>query len=434
MSVNAYTCSDTFSFLNDTKSKKFGQNCYLVSFDVVSLFTNVPVDETIDICIDLLYDSDRVPPKMKREDFRELLTLAVKDNCFVFQGRLYVQKDGVAMGSPLGPVLANIFLCHLERKFMENHPNFPLYYRRYVDDTFCVFNSYDEALNFCTFINTIHPNIKFTMEVENAGQIQFLDTVIVKGDRFFQIDVFRKQTDTGMYLNWASLVPIGYKIGLVKCLLDRAYSICSSWEAIHKQFEYIRNALHNNGYPNNIIDKCLDSVLNKHVGDTNNPVAADPKPRLMLKLPYCGDVSVRLKKRLLKLFQKYYPNADLRVVFKSGFTIGKLFPFKDRAPASVRSHAVYMVKCEGCPSFYVGKTINHVFFRVKREITSMSENSPVFQHAKKSGENCNFILENTTILCSDPIDSRLCIKESLLIKQLKPDLNRDKESVPLFLL
>ena len=104
---------------------------------------------------------------------------------------------------------------------MENHPNFPLYYRRYVDDTFCVFNSHDEALNFCTFINTIHPNIEFTMEVENAGQIQFLDTVIVKGDRFFQIDVFRKQTDTGMYLNWASLVPIGYKIGLVKCLLDR---------------------------------------------------------------------------------------------------------------------------------------------------------------------------------------------------------------------
>ena len=93
-------------------------------------------------------------------------------------------------------------------------------------------------------------------------------------------------------------------------------------------------------------------------------------------------------------------------MFKSGFTIGKLFPFKDRAPASVRSHAVYKVKCEGCPSFYVGKTINHVFFRVKREITSMSE---------------NFILENTTILCSDPIDSRLCIKEFLLIKQLKPD-------------
>ena len=154
----------------------------------------------------------------------------------------------------------------------------------------------------------------------------------------------------------------------------------------------------------------------------------------MLKLPYCGDVSVRLKKQLLKLFKTYYPNADLRVVFKSGFTIGKLFPFKDRAPASVRSHAVYKVKCEGCPSFYVGKTINHVFFRVKREITSMSENSPVFQHAMSSGENCHFILDNTTILCSDPIDSRLCIKESILIKQLKPDLNRDKESVPLLLL
>ena len=108
---------------------------------------------------------------MKHADFRELLTLAVKDNCFVFQGHLYVQKDGVAIGSPLELVLANIILCHLERKFMENYSTFPLYYRRYVDDTFCVFNSYDELLIFCTLINTIHPNVKFTMEVENAGQI-----------------------------------------------------------------------------------------------------------------------------------------------------------------------------------------------------------------------------------------------------------------------
>ena len=72
---------------------------------------------------------------------------------------------------------------------------------------------------------------------------------------------------------------------------------------------------------------------------------------------------------------------------------------------TVRSHAVYKVQCEGCPSFYVGKTINHIFFWLKREITSMSENLPVFQHAMSSGENCHFILENTTILCSDPIDS-----------------------------
>ena len=107
-----------------------------------------------------------------------------------------------------------------------------------------------------------------------------------------------------LILNWVSLVPIGYKMGLVKCLLDRAYSSCASWEAIHKQFECIRDALHNNGYPNNIIDKCLDSVLNKHVGDKIKPVAADPKPRLMLKLPYCGDVSVRLKKTITKVIQK----------------------------------------------------------------------------------------------------------------------------------
>ena len=432
ISVNQYTCKDTFSFLNDTKTKTFGRNCYLVSLDVVSLFTNVPVDETIDICVDLLYNSeDRSPPKIKRDDFKELLTLAVKDNCFVYNGHLYVQKDGVAMGSPLGPVLANIFLCSLEKKYFEKHEDFPMYYRRYVDDTFCVFNDRDSAVRFFEYINTVHPNMHFTMEEENCEKIQFLDTVVVKGDRFFQNDVFRKPTDTGLYLNWSSLVPVGYTIGLAKCLLGRALTICSSWELIHNQFEYIRKTLVKNGYPNSVIDECISSVLNK--GQLNVSKNNVDMPKLVLKLPYCGELSLKLKKRLCKLFRTYYPNAVLRVVFKSGFTVAKLFPFKDKVPACVRSHAVYHVKCEGCDSFYIGQTTYHVSFRVKREITSTIENSAIHQHSMEGGPSCCFKVENTNILCSDNLESRLLIKESLMISEMKPDLNRDSESTPLSL-
>ena len=113
----------------------------MCSLDVEFLFTNIPVKETIDIYVDMLYNGDPVhTPKMKKEHFHEFLTLVVNDNCFIFNGILYTQIDGVAMGSPLGPVLASIFLAHLENEFLTKHKDFPLFYRRYVDDTFCVFN------------------------------------------------------------------------------------------------------------------------------------------------------------------------------------------------------------------------------------------------------------------------------------------------------
>ena len=71
---------------------------------------------------------------------RQLIYLCTKESVFLFNGKLYTQCDGVAMGSPLGPLLANVFICNFERKMLDECPNDfkPLVYRRYVDDTFSV--------------------------------------------------------------------------------------------------------------------------------------------------------------------------------------------------------------------------------------------------------------------------------------------------------
>ena len=78
------------------------------------------------------------------------------------------------------------------------------------------------------------------MEEETNGQLQFLDTIITKNDGMFALSVYHKPTSTGVYLNWFSHVPFGYKIGLVKCLLGRAFSICTSWKLLHEEFENVK--------------------------------------------------------------------------------------------------------------------------------------------------------------------------------------------------
>ena len=111
---------------------------------------------------------------------QDLLESATKKSHFIFDGQYYDQIDGVAMGSPLGPVLANIFMCHFEESWLTNNQFRPSIWFRYVDDTFCLFDSKDTASRFLDFLNSRHPNIKFTMELEENREIPFFD-VCIKG-------------------------------------------------------------------------------------------------------------------------------------------------------------------------------------------------------------------------------------------------------------
>ena len=105
---------------------------------------------------------------------------------------------------------------------MTNNRYFPLFYRRYIDDTFAIFKTKRSATQFFEFINTLHPNIKFTMECENDVKLSFLVTVVNKDKDRFLLNMYRKPTFTGLYTHWSSLIPLRYKIGLVKSLLNMA--------------------------------------------------------------------------------------------------------------------------------------------------------------------------------------------------------------------
>ena len=108
----------------------------------------------------------RKPGKSTSELVIKLFFIATSQTHFLFDGSFYDQIDGVAMGSPLAPVLAYLFMGHHEMKWLDTFPSEILFYRRYVDDTFCLFHTESDALLFFDFINSRHPNIRFTMEAE----------------------------------------------------------------------------------------------------------------------------------------------------------------------------------------------------------------------------------------------------------------------------
>lgn len=110
---------DVFDFVNKIGSINPVDNKYLVSFDVESLFTNVPTKETIDIILERVYTKNTEAfHGLNRQQLENLLTICTQKSHFQFGGEFYDQIDGVAMGSPLGPLFANIFMNELESKHM----------------------------------------------------------------------------------------------------------------------------------------------------------------------------------------------------------------------------------------------------------------------------------------------------------------------------
>ena len=220
--------SRTLSVLQTGPHKTFNHNNEIMcSFDVSSLFTNDPLDETIQICLDKLYALPD-PPTLPRSVLKVLLEFATKRSHFIFNGQYYDQIDGVAMGSPLGPVLANIFMCHFKEKWVLNNNARPSVWFRYVNDTFTLFDNKNTATQFLQYLNNCHANIKFTVEFEENNTTPFLEVLIKRYNHTFSKSIYRKKTFTGLYTKWDPFTPRKYKVNLIRTLILRCFRICSS--------------------------------------------------------------------------------------------------------------------------------------------------------------------------------------------------------------
>ena len=135
-----------------------------------------------------------------------LFTAATTQTHFIFNGSFYDQIDGVAMGSPLAPILANLFMRHHEKLWLKNfHGSTILFCCQYVDDTFCLFHSEHDATLFFDYIKSRHPNIRFTMKKQVNHKSPFLDVLTGNNDPSSSLtSVYCKKTFTGLLTNYFS--------------------------------------------------------------------------------------------------------------------------------------------------------------------------------------------------------------------------------------
>ena len=428
LATSDYVLNNSYQFVDQISAVENPSQYHMCSFDITSLYTNIPVDETITIILEKIFLS----PTQKyhgfsKQEFKKLLELALKDSYFRATGNLYKQIDGLAMGSPLAPVIANIFLCNLENQFLDNctSQTKPFFYRRYLDDTFILFKTATEAVKFHDYCNQIHPNIKFTTENEENGKLSFLDVTVMKEDGRFNTSVYRKPSFTGKGTNFFSFIFQKYKLCAIKTLLYRAYKISSTAFQFQIEIKFLRNYFLSNNYPNKVFNSVLLKFLSKQL-DFKNTYYTASKMSMYLQLPYIGRVSEDLITDLTNLIGLYYPQVKPMFYFTNHRTIKSFFRLKDRPLDVMRSNVIYQYTCS-CDQLYIGSTSVNLYVRTAQHQgvshrTGFDLKNPGKSSIRHHYRNCDFTFSenNFSIIYSTPDAESLRILESILIRKMKP--------------
>ena len=178
LSKSKYTIDSTKHFMEKIKQETILDGYKMVIFDIKSLFTNMPLEKTIDITLERIYDRKEINTQITLAEMRELLKLCTKNVHYTFDNQVYQQNNEVAMGSPLGPVLAGIFMVELEKRIIPTLGNMVLNKKRFVEDTIGYFKN--GRIDILSKLISFHPNIQFTYKIQKENKLPFLVVLLIR--------------------------------------------------------------------------------------------------------------------------------------------------------------------------------------------------------------------------------------------------------------
>ena len=430
---NSYCLSSSTEFVDLLTSQDSLQ--HTASIDAESLFTNVPLLETIDIIIQRVYHSDAVPLDLPQEYLKRLLLACTTEATFwSHDGSLYRQIDGIGMGSPLGVLFANMYMGTVEERVFSMVEK-PSVYGRFIDDIFVnVANANDVLL----LTNAFEHNsvLHFTVEHNVEGRLPFLDVLIDSNEGSIKTSVYVKPTNNGTTMNARGECSVTYKRSVVAAFARRAITHCSSWSDVNTELDRIRQLLTNNGFSSTMIEKGISNQLNRFITSSNQipPDIIAPTLKIFYKMFYHNksQEEERAVKNIIK--RGITPAAGFQTKFVCFFQPSRtasLIMRNSHAPAKEpydQTNVVYAFECprRECTPFtttYVGMTRTSL----KRRMTYHRSQGGIYDHfyaVHQDRPSVQELLEHTKILDRASSYNKLLISEAVYIDSLKPSLNK----------
>ena len=277
--ISSYV-QDTTDFLRRIFSlnANLPNNVILITIDVRSLYTNIINDQGIQVCIDMLKETNMVSPESE-QSIINILSFILNKNSFTFNNEHFLQIHGTAMA----PTYANIFMAMLERKLLQKAPNdlIPIEWIRFIDDIFAIWTHGNEKLQqFVAYINEFHPTIKFDYNYSHK-YVNFLDTTIYLNSlNKFESDLYIKPTDRTLLLHNISFHPHSCKNAIIYRQALRYRRIITDNNKLQQRLNNLLIALIHRGYKHDHITTSFNKALqyttemellyNEKITKTNN--------------------------------------------------------------------------------------------------------------------------------------------------------------------
>ena len=354
----------------------------LASFDVKSLFTNVPIQGAIEAVTRALDENQDAPLPVPKRDFISLVRLCVEFGALEFDGIEFKQVEGLAMGSPLSPVLACLFMEVLEADHFLPIIGPDTTWLRYVDDVLIIVDKDQDLSSILGSINSIHPKIQFTSEEEQDHKLPFLDTIIWNRGSKMLFSVYRKPTNKDDFIHFYSSHSHRTKTGIVLGFFLRAFRICSH-EFLEEELQYIRGVFTKLGYPLGLLYQ-LEKKAVKIRSKTSR--SKTRKPYVSVPFSEQNDVVTDFVK------------GTLNVTYPAGVTIKNILRRKKKS--SNQESVVYKIPCGVCEKSYIGESYRGAEKRAeehKRDLRYHRETNAIVQHAEKEGHLPDW--SAMTVLC-----------------------------------
>lgn len=316
----------------------------LVSYDVVSLFTNVPVN----VCLQWLENyiiSKNILFEIPFATIKSLILLTMDHSFFSFNDRFFKQKKGLSMGSPLSPILSNIYMELFELKFFEVFPNLrPLKWLRYVDDIFAILPNSLSPHFLLDCLNDFS-TIDFTIECETSNCIPFLDVLVSRSNNRPTFKIYRKPTFTPSYIHWFSSHSLHIKRNILIDQFLRAYRL-SSPQFLDEELQFLTQIFKNIKYPHKVIISALHKAKKKFYINT---IQTQTKSKAFY-LPLNFDLDNKTK-----TFLKASLPPNLHFTYSNNIHFKRSFIPKNSCEVPCNA-GVYSIPCGDCEKQYIGES------------------------------------------------------------------------------
>lgn len=391
----------------------------MVSFDVVSLFTCVPVALAVSACKAALQADEKLGERtvFEVQDLARLLDFCLKNTYFIFRGVIYKQLHGAPMGASISVTAANLAMESVESRALASFEPPPKVFFRYVDDCFCIIKR-NALAAFTDHLNSIEEAIKFTVEEESSGRLPFLDVLVQRDRQRLSFKVHRKDTHSGRYLHFASVNPVSHKRSVAFSLIKRAQRICSKPEDLDSDLACIRRELGACKYPRSFIASSEKRALRP----------TEPRDSLSQRrasIPYVPGISEALA-RVLRGYNvqvAHIPSHKLR---------HELVSVKDKLKKEKFPGVVYKIPCADCNYVYVGESGNFER-RLKEHMNDVKKkkviSSALAEHAEKTHHG--FDWDQASVIAREKNWMKRHYLESLTIQTTGNTLNRNDGNLPL---